>query len=136
MSWLRPFGLQFAIEGHKFLGLIDSGNVGRVKVMLNRQTAEMVGIQKFRKSKKTMHVNFNEGGVSDFPIYEDVPITIPGVSTVVVDAAVGRNNLVKIYSPKSINERTTPLHHDFMRDTIAVLSTAMVSFFLSSFSQR
>ena len=54
----------------------------------------MVGIHRFRKSNRMATSTFIESGPHQQPIYEDVPLTIPGVSTVMTDIVVGGNNLV------------------------------------------
>jgi hypothetical protein len=61
---------------------------------INEQTAAMVGIHRFRKSNRMATSTFIESGRHQQPIYEDVPLTIPGVSTVMTDIVVGGNNLV------------------------------------------
>lgn len=89
---VKKCGLQFAILGHRFLGLLDSGSTAGPKFMIDKQTAARVGIHNFRKSNRTQTVNFIESGIHHLPIY--VPLTIPGVSTITTDVIIGGNNLV------------------------------------------
>ena len=91
---IKKIGLKFAILGHEFAAVLDTGNVTGPRFMLDERTAAAVGIQNFHKSNRSVTVHFIESGVHHFPIYEDIPLTIPGVSTVITDAILGGNNLV------------------------------------------
>ena len=91
---VKRMGLEFAILGHKFLGLLDSGMLGQTKVMIDKQTAEMVGIHRFRRSNRVAITTFIETGKHQQPIYQNIPLTIPSVSTITTDVIVGGNNLI------------------------------------------
>jgi hypothetical protein len=94
--FVKKTGLEFVIRGHKFLGLLDSGMLAGGRVKINHQTANEIGIHNFHRSENKLlirsAVKGNDGKRE--PIYEDVPLTIPGVSTVITDVEVGNNNLI------------------------------------------
>lgn len=91
---IKKCGAEFVILGHKFYGLFDTGSIIEPRFMMDKQTAQMVGIHNFHKSSRTTTVHFIESGIQHLPIYEDVPLEIPGISTIVTDVIIGGNNLV------------------------------------------
>ncbi|MGA9153289.1 MAG: hypothetical protein WBZ36_22145 [Candidatus Nitrosopolaris sp.] len=91
---IKKIGLKFDILGHEFGAVLDTGSLIEPRFMPDKQTAEMVGIQKFHKSSRPATVHFIESGTHHLPIYEDIPLTIKGVSTIYHDVILGGNNLV------------------------------------------
>ena len=91
---IKKIGLKFAILGHEFGAVLDTGSVIEPRFMIDERTAATVGIQNFHKSSRSATVHFIESGTHHLPIYKDIPLTIPGVSTVYHDVILGGNNLV------------------------------------------
>lgn len=90
---LQKAGLEFSINGVNFLVLFDSGATVH-PIMLDQQTAELLQINRFHRSSAES-IRFPGVGVSSrLPIYSTVPLTLPGVETIITDVIIGGNNLI------------------------------------------
>lgn len=83
--------LWFKINGRRFLAVLDTGSSG---IMLDRNTADFVGLQIFPRGKGgTLY--FPETGKTIRTMSYRAPLTLPGVTTLEASIQVGGNNLVQ-----------------------------------------